>query len=367
MVDAKQLLTATDLESAGMSGLLTSRTWRGPTLTRAFVGAALGAACLWLAFRRVPVTEVLRVLAAARPAPVALAVAAIIGATVLRACRWKLLFPPGDRALRFGRLWAILVVGQMINILVPARIGDLSRLYLVERVERRAMPETLGTLGLEKAFDSLVFIVLLWALSLQANLPESLDQARHAVAVTSAGLLVALGVTMAFGERALNAAGRSRLLPARVRHSLVERWLRPLLEGLTARRHPGTVLAILIVSFLTWGAAWLANYACLEALHIAPSPVAALVVLVVLQLGTAVATSPGSLGVFEYLCVLALGVFQVGQSEAVGYGILLHVVAYLPPVALGAGLLVSKVVPWSRGLPKTQAGEVERNAADTPG
>jgi hypothetical protein len=44
---------------------------------------------------------------------------------------------------------------------------------------------------------------------------------------------------------------------------------------------------------------------------------------------------PGRIGIFEYLCVLALGVFNIPESTAFSYGILLHVVALLPQTVIG--------------------------------
>jgi len=64
--------------------------------------------------------------------------------------------------------------------------------------------------------------------------------------------------------------------------------------------------------------------------------IAALVVLAIVQLGTAVPSTPGKVGVFQYLSVLALMPFGVGRDLALTFGILLHVVWYLPPVVLGS-------------------------------
>ena len=46
-------------------------------------------------------------------------------------------------------------------------------------------------------------------------------------------------------------------------------------------------------------------------------------------------SSPGSIGVFHYLSVLTLGLFGVEHELALGYGVLLHLVTYLPPSLLG--------------------------------
>jgi hypothetical protein len=260
-------------------------------------------------------------------------------------------------------LWPIVVVGQMVNILVPARAGDIARLYLVRRDERRPVTETLGTLAVEKALDGLVFIAMLGVLLVRVDLPRGLSQAATALSVTLGVAVVAVGLVAVLGDRAVRAIERSAVVPERFARPVVSRWLGPLVEGFAGRRRFTGLLAALALSFLAWGAGWLANYLCLLALGIDQAAIVALAVLVVLQLGLAVPVSPGGLGVFEYLCVLALAIFVVPRATAVSFGVLLHAVAYLTPVALGAVFVALHLAPRPSGInvhrpkPKAQSPE----------
>jgi hypothetical protein len=66
------------------------------------------------------------------------------------------------------------------------------------------------------------------------------------------------------------------------------------------------------------------------------TPTAALVLLVALQLGTALISVPGNLGVFHAITVLVLTRFDVDQTSAVAYAIVLYAVAIIPKIVLGA-------------------------------
>ncbi len=304
------------------------------------LGLGLGGVCFWLAFRNVPVPAVWQVLASARSGPLAAAVAAIVAATALRAWRWQRLFPPGDRRVRFGRLWPILVVGQMVNILVPARAGDVVRLFAVEREERRAPGETLGTIALEKTLASL------WV-----DLPGAVDTAALALAGMLGVALTAMALAAAAGEPAVAAIERVGLGPERLRRRIVESWLRPLVGAFAGRWRPGSWAITLVLSTLVWVAAAVANYCCLAAVGLEASAITALVVLLVLQIGFTVPVSPGGLGVFEYLSVLALSLFAVPRAEAVAFGVLLHAVAYLTPMAMGAVFVAFHFAPLPGDVP----------------
>jgi uncharacterized membrane protein YbhN (UPF0104 family) len=62
---------------------------------------------------------------------------------------------------------------------------------------------------------------------------------------------------------------------------------------------------------------------------------ASLLILIALQAGISIPSVPGRIGIFEYICVLALAVFGVGQSTAFGYGVVLHGLVLLTPILAG--------------------------------
>jgi hypothetical protein len=86
-----------------------------------------------------------------------------------------------------------------------------------------------------------------------------------------------------------------------------------------------------------------------------PLVLASLLVLVVVHLGLVVPTSPARIGVFHYLCLLALLFLGVDRSQALAYGFVLHSIVVLP--IIGAGL----VCVWRENLSLYRlAAEVDR-------
>ena len=67
--------------------------------------------------------------------------------------RWRLLFFPDHRERRLAPLFRAVVVGQMLNIVVPLRLGEVARMYLVAEDERLSKARVLATLAVEKALD----------------------------------------------------------------------------------------------------------------------------------------------------------------------------------------------------------------------
>jgi hypothetical protein len=66
---------------------------------------------------------------------------------------------------------------------------------------------------------------------------------------------------------------------------------------------------------------------------------ASMIVLVVLLAGVVVPSIPGRIGIFQYLCILALSPFSIDQAMSVSYGILLQGIIMLPTTLVSLALM----------------------------
>ena len=73
-----------------------------------------------------------------------------------------------------------------------------------------------------------------------------------------------------------------------------------------------------------------------------------LLLLVVLQIGTAVPSSPGRIGVFQYLVILALSILFVDKGVALGYSIILYLVTYIPIALIGSYCFWREKITWKK-------------------
>jgi hypothetical protein len=75
------------------------------------------------------------------------------------------------------------------------------------------------------------------------------------------------------------------------------------------------------------------------AFHLDMPFVAGVLVMVATNLSLALPSSPAALGVFEAATVVALRAFDVPQAEALTYGLVLHLINFVPFLVVGCGLL----------------------------
>ncbi len=300
------------------------------------IGLATGVLLLVLALRIVDPSPVVAALAKTDPYLVALGLLTVAATTGAKARRWALLFYPSQRSPSFRGLLSALVIGQMINGLLPARLGELARAYLIGETDGQDKLFALGTIVVEKLLDGLMLLVVLASLFVVMPLPDWLRISGSVSAFLLAGLLVAILFVTRQRQRILRVADSlSELLPVLDRFHPRQR-LGVLVDGLDSLRSGGASARLLAWSVAIWFLAALTNCTALLALGIdAPLVVSSLLVLVVLHLGLAVPTSPARIGVFHYLCILSLSLVGVEGSLALAYGFVLHSIVVLPIIFAG--------------------------------
>jgi uncharacterized membrane protein YbhN (UPF0104 family) len=306
------------------------------------VGILISLVTIALAARGVDYASVWATLSHASPWLTALALLSVLVNMAAKAVRWRLLM--GDRGahVTFGQSLRLHVVGQMLNNVLPARVGDLSRVYMAGEL---GVPRSfvLGTVAVEKAVDMLCYVLIFALLLLLMPVPDWVSQPAYVLVVLTGATFGAIALALLYRRRgAPLPAWAVGMLPAAYR----DRAGTMAADGLDSLRvllHGPSSLRVTLWSAVVWITATLTNMLTLLALGIAAPAAASLFVLFVLIAGINIPAAPGRIGVFEYLCVLALGVFGVGQAEALSFGLLLHALVYLPVILGGM------VALWASG------------------
>jgi uncharacterized membrane protein YbhN (UPF0104 family) len=105
------------------------------------------------------------------------------------------------------------------------------------------------------------------------------------------------------------------------------------------RRDAAVVGALSLAAWASWASgAWLIA----SSLGIGLSPLEAVFVTAIVNLGVAIPSSPGFVGTYQWLCVAALGALAVGRADAFAFSVLLHAAWFVPTSAAGLLLLVTK-------------------------
>lgn len=257
---------------------------------------------------------------------------------IIQGSRWTLLLTPVGH-LRPVKATQAVYVGLFTNEVVPLRFGEVVRAFLASRWLNVNVSAVIPSMVVERFFDALWLAVGFGLAAVYVPLPRNLLEAGDALGVIVLLASLGFGWIVIRRERQLvrgedpnvhaNMQGGNRVEAA------LSRMITSLAAGLkqigisrnlyVAAAFSGFMLACQAL------AVWFILLACGLKLPIG----AAAVVIVVVRLGTAIPNAPANVGSFQFFTVVALGLFGVEKSTAVGISIVDFVVLTGPLWIIG--------------------------------
>lgn len=282
--------------------------------------------CLFLALRGVDWAEFRRVIGQTEPAWLALAATLLSLSFAIRARRWLVLICGHAPARWLPVFWST-VLGYLGNAYLPARAGDLLRSLLLGRSVGFPISFVLGTTFTERLFDAVfVAMVAAFVVGTGSVFPDWAVDAAKPLALMAAILLV----LMIIGARAksLVAALVGPLMarpgwPARLGEAA-----NMFLSGGVGLTSISPMLTFLALSVVAWVADSLVVMSVATGLGLDLSIEQAVLLIVALALSSALPSTPGFLGIFQYVAVTVLEPFGFSPGEALALIVVYQAVIY---------------------------------------
>jgi uncharacterized protein (TIRG00374 family) len=309
--------------------------------SRVLVGLLISAIALVAALWGIHPDKILDALQRADFVFLGLSMATLLLTLVFRAFRWRVLLGHG---VSVWRAWWMLNIGYLLNTVLPGRVGEVARAYLISREHAFDSFHALSSVALERIFD-LLSVALLFGLSLPwVKVPQEFAGAGTLIAVGSLLALAAMflvvllpGPVQRAGETLITLALRLVRRPAERWLARWERLFASVTSGLSALRDLPRLLVVLFWTAALWLSAIGTIYFGIGAFERAHQSLP-LATFVLSCLGGAVSipSSPGQIGVYEYTARLTLGLNGMPDDLALTIGLVMHAMNLLPLIVLGA-------------------------------
>ena len=259
-----------------------------------------------------------------------------------RAVRWQYLLSPVGRT-RFRTVLRTTVIGFAALAILPARVGDVLRPYLLARREGLSTTATIATVVMERVLDLIAVLALLaiyvWGFTGDSPLPDRLLKPVKVSATLAAAVSVVLMAVMwilaTHPERIGKlAAAAARILPGRLSER-VGHLASKFSGGFAATRNPRALVFAMLWSFPLWLAIAAEAWAVTVAFGIDMPFAGTFLLQALLVIGVAVPT-PGGVG--SYHEAYRIGVttfFGAPNDRAVAAAIVTHAISFVPVVLLG--------------------------------
>jgi hypothetical protein len=309
------------------------------------LGLVVSGGFLYLAFRNIALGELVAALERVQPGWLVLAIGLSLAIMLARTFRWQLELRPLAH-IPFGRLWVVTAVAYMAINVLPVRLGEVVRPWLLSRRSSVSFSNVVGNLVVEKTMDAVVtlFYILVGLVTID-NLPDWVRTGALFPAV-GASLLVTLVLLLYWRGEAFVDRWVMARLPQRFGAGLT-RVVGAIVAGMRVLPNPGLLLAVFLISLGMWFLPILSSYVMIRAFDFQVPFSAAVVVFIFIGFGTALPNVPGMIGPYQYACVLALGLFGVDKVDALAYGLVLNAVQFLTIVIQGLIALPLAGVSWS--------------------
>ncbi|MCC7106678.1 MAG: flippase-like domain-containing protein [Chloroflexi bacterium] len=298
------------------------------------VGGLVSGLAIWWFVQGLDWVDVLDKLGKANLPVLLLCLATVLVSMVLKVVRWRLLFPDSG-GLTLRPLLAALYIGYLANTILPGRVGELVRAFVVGQRTSASTSTAIATIVIEKLLDIGTLVVMLVGLLLIERPPAPPDQPdlwQHAL--WGAGLAamagaVALGVMLLVPGRVQGLVEALEARVAPLKRLGLSGLSRSFLDGLATISHPSILPRLAFWSVALWAMATATIYLGIIGAGVPVSVPGAILVLVATNLGMAIPSAPGYVGVYHAVFVQALGPYHIADEQALKTAALLvHLIVF---------------------------------------
>jgi uncharacterized protein (TIRG00374 family) len=272
---------------------------------------------------------------------------------LVRAWRWRWLFPAGIDPSCKSLLGSIMVGQAFNNVLPTGRVGEWLRAAHVAKKQGLQMATAFGTILTERLFDALTLLLLFFAslhwlpplngeiqitLGTQVLEGSLLFEFMKKLGVLSLCMLLGIiGLIPKKGRQALFWSLSLLRLPSSW-STWLEKVMKGFIEGLLSVANPWRLLRVLVLSGLMWSINALAAVTLGEGFdELRIDPARAMALVVFQSVATMIPAAPGYWGVYEAGMILGFAMLNLHPSQevALAYGLIMHLIFFIPTTLTG--------------------------------
>jgi glycosyltransferase 2 family protein len=259
----------------------------------------------------------------------------------LRAVRWRYLLI-SEKNIPLTSLYPATIIGYMANNLLPARLGEFIRAYVLAEREGLETPTVFASLVIDRLCDGFTVLLILMVTLFTLHLPQGMVGAEQALKVGGLLTFLLYSVVLLFlfllkrrTMQTLSFAGRLlKPFPKRFSDRIIP-MLGSFVAGIRISARGGHVCAILASSLLIWTFCVLPVDMILQGFGIHLPITASMFILVMLVFAVMIPASPGYIGTYHYACFKGLSLFGIAEPISISIALLIHGTSFFPVIIAG--------------------------------
>jgi uncharacterized protein (TIRG00374 family) len=326
------------------------------------LGVIISALTLYLAFRNVPFTDLVKYLTSINYFWIIPSSLVIFLSFALRAFRWQVILESSHK-VGFWQAFHPLMIGFMINCILPLRVGEIARPAVLQKKENIPFSTGLATVAAERVFDVIILIIVFAVLIANIQIDPNLDISfgkyqlnRETLMAVRGGmfkllLLLIVGIIMVGFSATRKAINRLIMrIPSLFffagsdfKEKIQKKACTPLVSfvenfasGFALIKYPRKIFFCLALSVIIWVLAAYSYYLMAQGCPgIELSFTELSTVMIIICFFIALPSVPGYWGLWEASGVFALIIFDVSSKDALGFTLVNHVIQIFTVIIVG--------------------------------
>ena len=315
-----------------------------------WLGLAISAIALYLTLRSIHFDEFATTLSRAQIAWLIPAILALMVTLAVRTWRWSNLMD----GTPYWTTFHAMTIGYMINSILPFRLGEIGRAYVIGERTNVPMARALSTVVVERMLDLASVVVMFALFALFLPMPPQFSSAALMGALFILALLIVAGGIIWQSNRVERILeGIAQRVP-RLKAEVLVRSFHDLMGGFRIIRSPRKLAISLLLTAGVWAATLFVAYFTMMAFLPARFDEVGLVV-VLSNLGGALPSAPGGLGVVQFFAMQSLVIpFNVPEDVAVAFAFVWSLFQQFALILLGFFGLVRMGLSFNSVTTKVQ-------------
>ena len=307
------------------------------------LGVLISVIGLYYAFRQINFWELWISIKNVNFILVILAIVILLLSNVIRAWRWQILVKP-IKDVSFEPAFSSIMIGYFGNSVLPFRMGEFLRAYVVADKTSLTASTAFGTIVIERILDFIGLSIVILLIMTVYPLTSVGGSIIIGVIVLSLTAFIFFFLFGGFKSSLLVKIEKSSLLRIGLLHKILL-FIKNFLDGATTIRATNKLGIILLYTLIIWIMYYCSTYLATIATGIELEWFGFGVLLISTTLAISIPAAPGYVGTYHAAAVYILtNLFDVGRSNAQAAAIILHAVGTIPIVIIGAGYFLNSSV-----------------------
>ena len=265
----------------------------------------------------------------------------------LRALRWKWLLSP-IKNVPLRTTFDATIIGYFGNSVLPVRMGELLRAYIVANNSTLSVAQVIGSLIVERMLDILGVVIFALIFLFNFDIINVPNWFIFSIVLVTITLFVMLFLISSKNNNWGFIKKRKYLFQSKI-GSKVYAVFKNIISGLSVINNAPNKIGVYGFIFVLWGMYYLSFICVVNSVNLGLNWVDSGVLFIILSLAISIPAAPGYIGTYHATCVGALTtIYNIGLGESQAFAVLAHAMMFVPIVIVGSIFFLKNSMKFSK-------------------